>query len=131
MIILNLYEIIGFILNVLLQIVFMEENMINDVFIEGRIAHDLEPRILKDDKMVLSFSIAVNKDKESKAEYFSVECWNDVALNVLDLAGKGSMILVKGRLKQEQYTKDETIRYVTRIIANYIKVLSSKKDTEY
>ena len=110
---------------------FMEENMINDVFLEGRIAHDLEPRIFKDDKMVLSFSIAVNKDKESKAEYFSVECWNDVALNVLDLAGKGSMILVKGRLKQEQYTKDETIRYVTRIIANYIKVLSSKKDTEY
>lgn len=102
--------------------------MINEVIIEGRIAHDLEPRIIHDDKMVLNFSIAFNKKKDSEAEYFSVSCWDDVALNVLQFAEKGSMVLIKGRLQQEHYSKEQSVKYIIKIIANYVKVLSIKKN---
>lgn len=99
--------------------------MINEVIIMGRIATDLEP-ILINDNMLLKFNLALNRDKDN-AEFFPVECWNKIALNVLDFAQKGTQILVKGHLKQDRFTaKDERKRSVIKIKAQYITVLSSK-----
>ena len=74
--------------------------MINEVIIMGRIVNELEPH-LTGENMVLKFNIAVNNN--NMAEFFPVECWNKVALNVIDFAQKGTLILVKGRLKQDRF----------------------------
>ena len=98
--------------------------MINEVIIMGRIVNELEPH-LTGENMVLKFNIAVNNN--DVAEFFSVECWNKVALNVIDYAQKGTLILVKGRLKQDRFTgTDGKNKSIIKIKAKYITVLSQR-----
>ena len=98
--------------------------MINEVIIMGRIVNELEPH-LTGENMVLKFKIAVNNN--DMADFFPVECWNKVALNVIDFAQKGTLILVKGRLKQDRFKgTDGKNKSMIKIKAKYITVLSQR-----
>lgn len=100
--------------------------MINEVIIMGRIANELEPNLVGEN-MVLRFNIAVNIGDE--AEFFPIECWNKVALNVMDYGNKGTLILVKGRLKQDRFEgKDGKNKSIIKVKAKYITVLSQPKE---
>lgn len=92
-------------------------DMINEVIMMGRIVNDLEPNLVGEN-MVLRFTMAVNNGDE--ADFFPVECWNKVALNVMDYANKGTLILVKGRLKQDRFEgKDGKNKSIIKIKAKY------------
>lgn len=95
--------------------------MLNQVTIIGRIANDLEP-ILVGETMVVRFNLAVNLDKD-KADFFPIECWDKIALNLLDYAAKGTEVLISGYLKQDRFTdKNGNKKSKIKVKAKYIRI---------
>lgn len=85
---------------------------LNKVFLIGNLTRKPEVRHTNSGKMVANFSIAVNEMRSAKREeappmFIKVEAWErqaEIAEKYLD---KGSMVLVEGRLKIDEYTTRE------------------------
>lgn len=105
----------------------------NNVFLIGRIANDLELKEVGDGKVV-NFSLAVNKGVKNsegnyEADFFQIVVWNKTAENLVEYCKKGDQIAVSGRLQNRSYDTDNGFkRYVTEIIASNIQFLNSKKE---
>lgn len=101
----------------------------NNVNLIGRIANELKLIELKDG-CVVNFSIAVNryiKDKQ-ETDFINCVCFNQLAKNLYNYQGKGSLIGVVGSLKQDTYTTDKgEKRSSLKVIANNIQFLQTKQ----
>lgn len=95
----------------------------------GNITRDLELRITDGGTSMLSFSIAVNKNKKNKVtgeweketSYFDIVAFNENAENAAASFTKGNHIVVVGRLQQRKYTdKDGNERNKVEVIADEI-----------
>jgi single-strand DNA-binding protein len=95
----------------------------------GNITRDLELRITNGGTPMLSFSIAVNKNKkntatgewEKETSYFDIVAFNENAENAAQSFAKGTHIVVVGRLQQRKYTdKDGNERSKVEVIADEI-----------
>jgi single-strand DNA-binding protein len=104
----------------------------------GNLGRDPEMRVMPTDgKYVTNISIAITesyKDKEGKKQ--EVTEWVNVVFfgKLAEIAGqylkKGSKVYVEGKLKTEKYQKDGQDRYITKVIANSMQMLSSAERTE-
>jgi single-strand DNA-binding protein len=104
----------------------------------GNLGRDPEMRVMPSDgKYVTNISIAITesyKDKEGKKQ--EVTEWVNVVFfgKLAEIAGqylkKGSKVYVEGKLKTEKYQKDGQDRYITKVIANSMQMLSSAERTE-
>ncbi len=104
----------------------------------GNLGRDPEMRVMPSDgKYVTNISIAITesyKDKEGKKQ--EVTEWVNVVFfgKLAEIAGqylkKGSKVYVEGKLKTEKYQKDGQDKYITKVIANSMQMLSSAERTE-
>lgn len=108
---------------------------VNKVILIGHTGKAAEVREVGNDKKA-SFSLATaerykRRDGEfvESTEWHSVECWGKLA----EIAGKyilkGTMVYVEGKIRTEKYTdKNGEEKYITKIIANAIQLLSKKEN---
>jgi single-strand DNA-binding protein len=108
--------------------------MINKVILVGRLAKDPELKYLEDGKAVTSITLAVNRNfKNQQGEYdtdfLNCTLWRKNAENTANYCKKGSVIGVTGRIQTRSYENQEGSKvYVTEVIAEGVKFLSTKKE---
>ena len=103
--------------------------MYNKVILVGNLTRDPELRFISTGTQVASFGIATNrKFGESQETFFGdVTAWGKLAETCDKYLKKGSKILLEGRLKTENWEHDGRKQSKTRIIAEQIRFLDSKK----
>lgn len=89
---------------------------INQVILMGRLTRDPEQRTTSTGKNVASFSIAVDRfGQDDAADFFNVTAWEKLGDLVIQYLGKGSRVLVQGRLRQDSWEDKETGKKQSRI----------------
>ena len=110
---------------------------VNKVFLVGRVGQD--PKMASSQSgEVANLSIATSeswKDKTTgerteKTEWHNVVFFGKLAEIVREYVHKGSLIYVEGKLATTKYQDKETgmDKYSTKVMANTLQMLSSKKD---
>jgi single-strand DNA-binding protein len=101
----------------------------NSITIIGNLTRDPELRYTPSGQSNTRFGVAVNRRWQDRASgewqeatsFFDVVCWRELAENVSESLGKGSRVLVTGRLEQRTWeTKEGDKRNVVEIIADEV-----------
>lgn len=101
----------------------------------GNAGKDPEITVVKGDKKVTKFSIAVNeyggKDESgarvTTAMWVNIVAWEKNAENLAKYLKKGNKVAIIGRLSIREYTdKDGNKRYATEVIVDEFEFLTSK-----
>lgn len=91
--------------------------MLNKVILMGRLCVDPDFRQTQSGTAVCRFRIAVNrpyqKDKEQQADFINVTCWQQTAEFVSRYFHKGSMVIVEGSLRNNNYTDQNGVKHYT------------------
>ena len=103
----------------------------NKVIVLGNLGADPEMRFTPSGAPVASFRVAVterysqNGERHDRTEWFSVVAWDKLAEVVGQHLGKGSKVLVEGRLQSRSYEGTDGLkRTVWEIVAREIEILS-------
>ena len=109
--------------------------MLNHVILVGRLVDTPEIKKLETEKVVTNITLAVpraykNEDGEYETDFFDCELWNGVASATTEYCKKGDTIGIKGSLKTDYYIKDDIKIKITKIVAEKVTFLSSKKESE-
>ena len=100
---------------------------INKVIILGNISTELELKQTQSGLSVCSFNVAVNRYRESKADFFPVTAWRERAEFVTRNFKKGQGIAIVGKLENREWTdKQNNKRISTEIIAEEISFAGGK-----
>lgn len=105
----------------------------NKVVLIGRLTKEIEVRYTTNQKVVATFSLAVNRDfknanGEYEADFFNVVMWGRPAELAGNTLKKGSKIAIDGRIQNRSYeAKDGSKRYVTEIVANGFEYLDKRE----
>ena len=106
----------------------------NKIILTGRLTKDVEVRYTPSQKIVATFSLAVNRDYKNAqgdydADFFNVIIWGKPAELAGNTLKKGNKILVEGRVQNRSYdAKDGSKKYVTEVIANNFEYLEKKTE---
>ncbi len=91
--------------------------MLNNVIVMGRLTHDPEVRYTKSNVPVVSFNIACQRDYGSdgqpKTDFIKCEAWRSTAEFVGKYFSVGSMIVVTGRIQNDEWEDENGNRRVT------------------
>ncbi len=87
----------------------------NTITIVGNITRDPELRFTPSGQAVASFGVAVNRrwqnrsnqEWEEQTSFFDVKCWAQLAENVSESLGRGSRVVVAGRLEQRSWETEQ------------------------
>jgi single-strand DNA-binding protein len=99
------------------------------VTIVGNLTRDPEIRYTTGGAAKASFGVAVSRrwqnrqsnEWEEQTSFFNVVCWREMAENVSESLGKGSRVVVTGRLEQRSWETDQgEKRSVVEIVADEI-----------
>ena len=99
------------------------------VTIVGNLTRDPEIRYTPSGAAKASFGVAVSRrwqnrqsqEWEEQTSFFNVVCWRDMAENVSESLGKGSRVIVTGRLEQRSWeTENGDKRSVVEIVADEV-----------
>ena len=105
--------------------------MANSILLTGRITKDLELKQAGQTQKC-DFVLAVDRDfakeGQQKTDFINITVFGKTAENLCKYQSKGSKILVLGSLNIDQYKKDNENKTFTKVIANKIEFLDSKKD---
>ena len=108
----------------------------NNVVLCGRLTRDIELRYIPGNGTpVGNFTIAVDrefttKDGKKETDFIDIQVWGKSAENCANYIGKGSLVAVQGSIRVEKYEKDGERRTFTKINANKVQFLESKKDKQ-
>ena len=108
----------------------------NHVVLVGRLTRDPELRyIAGNGTPVANFTIAIDREfttKEGKKEtdFIDIQIWGKSAENCANYIGKGSLVGIQGSIRIEKYEKDGERRTFTKVNANKVQFLESKKDKQ-
>jgi len=106
---------------------------INQVILMGRLTRDPEQRTTSTGKLIVSFGIAVDRvGQDDSADFFDVTAWEKLGELVAKYLGKGSRVLVQGRLRQDSWEDKETGKKRSRVevTATDVTFLDSPKDRD-
>ena len=95
----------------------------NNISIVGRVGRDPELKWTKDQKPVVTFSVATDhgKDDFKKTTWHNVVCFDSLAENVAQSIVKGSRVIVAGRLDISDYEdKEGTKKKKVELVASAI-----------
>ena len=103
----------------------------NNVCLVGRLTRDPELRTTGTGISTTTFSLAVDgrpsANGEPHTDFINIVVWRVQAENVCKYSSKGSMVAVIGRITSRSYdAQDGTKRYVTEVVADNVRFLSSK-----
>lgn len=96
--------------------------MINKVILMGRLTADPEIRQTQNGTAVAKFTVAVNRqyaDKqtgERQADFISVQAWKNTAEFVSKYFHKGSMIIVEGSMRNNDYTDKNGVKHYSMVV---------------
>lgn len=97
------------------------------VTVVGNLTREIDLRYTTSGKAVASFGVACNRryqvsgSWEEKVSFFTVTAWDTLAENAAASLGKGSRVIVTGRLEQREYeAQDGTKRNVVEIVADEV-----------
>lgn len=111
--------------------------MLNKAQIIGRVGRDPEMRYSTTGEPIASFSVATSeryKDKATgnaveKTEWHNVTAFKRLAEIIGEYVKKGSLVYIEGKLNTRKWQdKDGQDRYTTGIVANEMKMLSTRGD---
>ena len=109
-------------------------NSYNKVTVVGNLTRDIEIRTISSGAQVTDFAVAVN-DRIKQGDqwkddttFVDITAWGKTAELLQRFGGKGKMILVEGRLKQDKWVDKETDRNRTKlkVVAESITFLSAQ-----
>ena len=111
---------------------------VNKVILLGRLTRNPELKYTKNDKAIVKFSIATNREWTSKngekheiPEYHNVVAWNKLADSCRDRIFKGSAVLVDGELQSRTFkTDDGKNRTIVEIKAKRVQFLNKLNKPE-
>lgn len=88
--------------------------MLNSVILMGRITKDLELKSTGSGTSVLGFSVANDTGYGDNKQTAFIECtaWGKTAENIAKFFGKGSLIILKGELKQRDWTDKNSNKHI-------------------
>lgn len=93
----------------------------NSVQLLGRICADPELKTTQTGKSYCQFSLAVNRGKDSPADFIPCEAWNKTAEIIAKWFQKGSVFCFEGSLHSSQFTdKNGQNRYSLKAVVNNI-----------
>ena len=102
---------------------------INVVTLLGRLVRTPETKMTSTEKMMTSFTLAVDGFKKGESDFINCKCWGKPAELIAQYCNKGSQLGVSGRLKTGSYDKpDGTKVYTTDVIVSEFQFLGSKQD---
>lgn len=111
--------------------------MINKVVLVGNLGQDPELRSTGNGTSVCSISVATShrvKDGDEwkdKTEWHKVVVWGHAAEFVSKYGVKGRQVYVEGRLQTRKWQdKDGNDRYSTEVVAEVVKLLGSKGESQ-
>lgn len=108
----------------------------NNINLFGRLTKDPETKAIGEDKMVASFTLAVNRnyknDKgEIEADFINCTAWNKTAEILTLYVKKGHRLGVTGRLQVRSYDDEQgNKKWITDVVAEKIYLMETKKDIE-
>lgn len=105
--------------------------MYNNITLVGRWTRDTEIIMSQKGTEIMRGSLAVNDsyDKEH-TDFVDVTAFGKLAVNVNQFTGKGSKVLVSGKLRHERWEKDGQNRSKHVVIANQIVFLESRNSSD-
>ena len=101
----------------------------NSVFLVGNITRDPELRFTPSGQATASFGLAVNRRWQNKqsqeweeaTSFFDIVCWREMAEHASESLGKGSRVMVSGRLEQRSWeTQDGDKRSKVEVVADEV-----------
>ena len=107
----------------------------NKVVILGRLTRDPEVRYTPSQKVVCSFTLAVdrpflNQQGQREADFIPVVVWGKAAELCGNSLAKGHRLLVEGRLQIRNFdAKDGTKHWVTEVIAANVEFIERKSES--
>ena len=106
----------------------------NRTILVGRITADPELRTTPNGIATTTFTVAVNRipnaNGEQIADFIRCVVWRRQAENVAKYCTKGSLVALEGRIQSRSYdAQDGTRRYVTEVVADNVRFLSSRNAT--
>lgn len=106
----------------------------NLLVLSGRVASDVTMRYTQKGKPVASFSLAVRKSYTKDADgnyptsFFYIDAWNKLAETCEQHLMKGSQIMMRGHVMDNQYTdKEGKQQYGIKLVADNIEFGGSRK----
>lgn len=108
----------------------------NKIIIMGRVTKQVDVRYTPSQKVVCSFTLAVdrpflNQEGKREADFIPVVVWGKAAELCGNSLAKGHRILVEGRLQIRSYDgKDGNRHWVTEVIANSVEFIERKSDAK-
>ena len=106
-------------------------NSLNSVLLDGELACNPESRITPNGSVVTEFKVVSSRfykqdnKIEKEASTFEVEAWAKLAQTCAEELGKGSMVRVVGRLKQDRWTDSEgKQRSKVKVVAEHVELRS-------
>lgn len=112
----------------------------NIIILRGRLTADAVVRVTTDEKSttIARFSLAVpdrthrNNNGDYDTDFIKIVAFNGMANNVSQYTGKGSEIIVTGRLHTYSYEKENRKVYMSEVIAEHIEFVDrcNKPDVE-
>lgn len=112
----------------------------NKVMLIGRLGQAPEVRYMPSGEAVCNFSLATSESWNDKKTGQKVEKteWHNISMfgKLAEIAGqylkKGALVYLEGKIQTDKYTDKTTgaERYTTKIIAQEMKMLGGKADSE-
>ena len=111
--------------------------MLNRVEVIGHLGRDPETRYSSAGVAVTSFSVAATEkwkgkdgQQNQRTEWVNVTAFNRLAEICAEYLRSGSLVFIAGKLQTDKYEKDGITRYSTKVIANEMKMLGGRGDSE-
>ena len=106
----------------------------NHITLLGRLTKDPEIRYTPSQKVVATFTLAVDRpfsgaDGKKEADFIPCVVWGKSAELICNSCQKGHRLLIEGRLQIRNFeAKDGTKRYVAEVIANSFEFIERKAE---
>ena len=107
----------------------------NRITILGRLTKDPEVKYTSGQKVVTTFTLAVdrpflNPEGKREADFIPVVVWGKAAELVGNSCAKGHRLLVEGRLQIRNFdAKDGTKHWITEVVSTNIEFIERKSET--
>lgn len=109
---------------------------INQVILLGRLTRDPEQRTTSTGKIVVSFSLAVDRASQSAdggdtADFFDITAWEKLGELIVQYLSKGRRVIVQGRLRQDSWDDKDTgkKRSKVEVVATDVTFLDGPTDS--
>lgn len=99
----------------------------NICIFSGNLTKDVELRYTNSQKAFAMFTLAVRREVGEGTDFIPCQAWERTAENLNKYCGKGSKILVEGRLQVEPYEKDGHKRTDYKVIVYKFEFLDKKE----